>query len=60
MKDGIKYGDFEPTKKTNHLAYICKDLYNECYYLLINIKYETSATLGTKLLKMFQSIPYKC
>ena len=29
------------------------------YYLLINIKYETSATLGTKLLKMFQSIPYK-
>ena len=29
------------------------------YYLLIDIKFETSATLGTKLLQMFQTMSYK-
>tara|TARA_B110001469_G_scaffold125286_1_gene140425 strand:+ start:952 stop:1638 length:687 start_codon:yes stop_codon:yes gene_type:complete len=37
MIDGIKKGDFESTKKTNELGSICKQLYNECYYILHNL-----------------------
>jgi len=37
MIDGIKKGDFEATKKANYLGYICKQLYNECYYILQNL-----------------------
>ena len=58
MKDGIKYGDFEPTKKTNYLGYVCKELYNECYYLLTNIsiklneKWAKNPTIYTKEIDM--------
>jgi len=34
---GIKYGDFEPTKKVTKLGNLCKKLYNECYYILQNL-----------------------
>ena len=37
LKDAIKLGDFEATKKTNQLATIIKELYNQCYYILLNI-----------------------
>jgi len=33
----IKYGDFKPTKKMNELGSICKELYNECFYILYNL-----------------------
>lgn len=35
--NGLKYGDYETTKKTNELSSILKELYNECYAILINI-----------------------
>lgn len=35
--NALKYGDFEPTKKSNKLGSICKKLYNECYYILLNL-----------------------
>jgi hypothetical protein len=35
--NGIKEGDFEPTKKARQLSVIIKQLYNECYYILLNI-----------------------
>ena len=35
--DGIKKGDFEATKKVNELGNICKELYNECYNILLNL-----------------------
>lgn len=35
--DGIKRGDFTATKKTEELSKILKELYNECYYILLNI-----------------------
>ena len=35
--NGIKYGDFEATKKAHDLGRICKGVYNECYYVLQNI-----------------------
>ena len=35
--NGIKRGDFTPTKKTEELSNILKQLYNECYYILLNI-----------------------
>jgi hypothetical protein len=35
--DGLKYNDFEVTKKTHVLGKICKELYNECYYILLNL-----------------------
>jgi hypothetical protein len=34
---GLKYGDFEATKKVNELGRLCKKLYNECYYILLNL-----------------------
>jgi hypothetical protein len=34
---GLKHGDFETTQKTNTLSRICKELYNECYYILLNM-----------------------
>ena len=34
---GLKYGDYESTKKMNELGKICKELYNECYYILQNM-----------------------
>ena len=37
MLDAIKYGDFEPTKKVNKLGMLCKKLYNQCYYILLNL-----------------------
>lgn len=37
FKDAIKYGEFESTKKTNQLSTILKELYNQCYYILLNI-----------------------
>ena len=40
LKDGIKYGDFEATKKTNKLGKLCKDIYNECYNILLNLSIE--------------------
>ena len=33
----IKYGDHEITKKSNALGALCKELYNECYYILQNL-----------------------
>ena len=39
LKDAIKLGDFEPTKKTNELSDILKELNKECYYILLNIGY---------------------
>ncbi len=35
--DGIKRGDYTSTKKTNELSDIVNNLYNECYYVLLNI-----------------------
>jgi len=35
--DGIKYGDYESTKKGNELGTLCKELYRECYYVLLNL-----------------------
>jgi len=35
--DGIKQGDFEATKKAHKLGKLCKDIYNECYYVLQNL-----------------------
>ena len=35
--NGIKRGDFTATKKTEELSKILKELYNECYYILLNI-----------------------
>ena len=37
LLNGIKRGDFTPTKKTTELSKILKQLYNECYYILLNI-----------------------
>lgn len=37
LVNGIKRGDFTPTKKTEELSNILKQLYNECYYILLNI-----------------------
>ena len=37
MIDGIKKGDFEGVKKSKELGSICKQLYNECYYILQNL-----------------------
>ncbi len=35
--DGIKHNDFEVTKKATILGNLCKELYNECYYILLNM-----------------------
>ena len=37
MINAIKYGDYESTKKANELGALCKELYNECYNILLNI-----------------------
>ena len=37
LLDAIKYEDHEPTKLGNELGNICKELYKECYYLLLNL-----------------------
>ena len=37
MINALKYGDYEPTRKANELGAICKELYNECYYILVNL-----------------------
>ena len=37
MIDALKYGDYAPTKKANELGALCKELYNECYYVLLNL-----------------------
>ena len=42
--DGIKYGDFEASKKMNKLGKLCKELYNECYYVLLNLSVEFNKT----------------
>jgi len=33
----LKYGDFEETKKVTELGRLCKEIYNECYYILQNM-----------------------
>jgi hypothetical protein len=38
--NGIKYGDFEKTKKANQLSKHCRELYNECYYILLNLSHK--------------------
>jgi len=35
--DALKNGDYETTKKGNELGTLCKQLYKECYYILVNI-----------------------
>ena len=35
--DAIKYNDQKITKKTTELSMILKELYNQCYYILLNI-----------------------
>ena len=40
FKNAIKYGDFEGTKKMNELGSLCKELYNECYNILLNLSIE--------------------
>ena len=37
LTDGIKHGDYEPTKKANKLGKLCKELQKHCYYLLYNL-----------------------
>ena len=37
LTDGIKHGDYEATKKANKLGKLCKELYKECYYVLLNL-----------------------
>jgi len=39
LKNAIKLGDFEVTKKTNELSDLLKELNKECYYILLNIGY---------------------
>ena len=39
LKNTIKLGDFEVTKKTNELSDILNELNKECYYILLNIGY---------------------
>jgi hypothetical protein len=34
---GLKYGDYESTKKVTALGTLCKEIYNECYYILQNM-----------------------
>ena len=46
--NGIKYGDFESTKKTHELGELCKDLYNECYYVLTNLAVKFNETWSSK------------
>lgn len=38
--NGLKNGDFESTKKMTELGNLCKELYNECYYVLQNMSIE--------------------
>ena len=58
MVNGIKYGDYEITKQTTQLSSLCRDLYNECYYILkklsikFNRKWETEPTIYTKEIDM--------
>ena len=37
LTDGLKHGDYEATKKANKLGQLCKELYKECYYVLLNL-----------------------
>jgi len=39
LNNAVKLGDFEPTKKTNELSNILKELNKECYYILLNVGY---------------------
>ena len=44
MINAIKYGDYESTKKANELGAVCKELYNECYYILLNLSIKFNET----------------
>ena len=37
FNDGLKYNDFTPTRKTLHLGQTCKELYTQCYSILLNL-----------------------
>lgn len=37
LLNAIKYNDYEVTKKANKLSSICKELYKECHYILVNL-----------------------
>jgi len=37
LLDGLKYGDYRQTKKTQELGGLTKQLYNQCYYLLLSL-----------------------
>ena len=58
LLDGIKYGDYEPTRRANELSKICKELYNECYYILLNLsiklneKWSKNPTINTKEIEL--------
>lgn len=44
MINGLKKGDFEGVKKSKELGSICKQLYNECYYILQNLSIKFNET----------------
>ena len=48
LLNGIKYGDYEPTKKANELGKVCKELYNECYNVLLNLSIKFNETWSKK------------
>ena len=56
--NGLKQGDFEATKKMKQLGTICNKLYNECYYILLNLsikfnkKWESKPNIYTKEINM--------
>jgi len=58
LLNGLKYGDYESTKKANKLGQICKRLYNECYYILLNLsiklneKWVKNPTINTKEIEL--------
>jgi hypothetical protein len=58
FSDGLKYGDFEATKKATQVGTLCRDLYNECYYILHNLsityneRWQSNPTVYTKEIDM--------
>jgi hypothetical protein len=55
--DGLKHGDYEELKLVNKLGNICKELYKECYTILLNISLDSlffTLSFSIKLFKIFE------
>ena len=44
MVDALKNGDYEATRKANILGPLCRELYDECYYILVNLSIKLNET----------------